>query len=771
MVKLKVVFNKKLFSNEEGFSIFSATPTEEYKNTLPTNQWGSFSVNGHFYIDDEDLDTRTHTISIEKDVKSKYANSYKMKEIHYEFPTDAKEQWAYAEECHILTPLQLDRLKEAGFSEEKDRILDLFQDKNPRIKKVKGFKDKTISRVVKKISHDKNRFLVYKEFGKVHGVSPGLIQKILTLGPDVKQTIKNIKKNPFLLLKFDRVGFMVADKIRESVGISKFDKDRCFHGIKYYILDNFNSTGNTYADLNVDLPPVSANLEVPVIRLLNYLKDEFSIDNGKTLAKNYEIKIFGHYITTKELFDSEKLILAKTRSLLNDKDNILPDEEWAKNKEELLKEYKAELSEEQNTFLDLVNSERVLVLVGPGGAGKSWVTRLVCELLIKAQLSYGLYAPTARAARVMSDYTGDSASTIHRGLLKYSMTPAYFESNFDENSEYVQDDVLIIDEASMVDAEIMSAVYKSMKPGARIILIGDNFQLPSVGPGNVLYDLSNYLKIPTVELTKIFRQTEDSNILNIATNLRQSKFYVDKELPEMDMGDIKFINSSDNDRIAELGLSYYKDLVGKLDPENVMFLSPVNKGVCGKVNLNKEIQKIVNPHKSKNKEIEFGKSLPEEERTYFRENDYITIKTNNYEAKDTQENTRILINGDLGYVQQANDLNVTVEINGHSFLFVRDKVNENIEHVWSTTIHKSQGGQADAVIIVIPKNSAWQLSANMLYTAITRARKQCYIIGDFNVMNKSAKKFINYRRKTMLSLQYEQMKRKRESDKKKNVDS
>lgn len=744
MIELRVTFRKKVFANDEGFSIYGAEPIKEDKGKVELSKYGGFSVSGEFAIEESEMNDKIFRITMEEDVRAKYPNSYKMVRIHYDFPSDPKEQWKFLVDSNLATSRQYMNLL-AEFSKD-DKILDIILDDIKRVEKAKGFGEKSAARLQKKVRADKYKALIYQEFGKTQGIGPGLINKIANWRPDVEATIKAIKEDPFLLLQMKDIGFLTVDAIRESLGIPQEDKHRCLHGVHYYIVEKFQSTGNTYLDLNVELMWLCNKLGVHQTDLIPHIMEEMKKDDG---GDYYSLKFFNQYATTKQLFLAENIIYKKTIALKKDKKKATNSERWNDVTQEKIKAKDHPLSDEQASFIKLANEERILILMGPGGSGKSWVTELVYHSLRKVGKKVGLYAPTARAAKIMTDYVGTQAATIARGLMKY----ANFEDNVGSIAEFdgfCPDDVIIIDEASMIDSELMSMVYQSMKPESRIIIIGDSFQLPSVGPGNVFYDLVNSLGVKTVEFTKVYRQSADSGIINAAQSLRDGTFKLDLYSTKVDLGEIVFFNDSSDMNMRDMGLSFYKQFHKEVNVDEIMFLSPTNKGAAGRRQLNRDIQEIVNGNPSAG-EMSFGVGGTGDPQ-FFRKGDYITVTKNLYEVEDDYEEPGFLINGDLGTVIRANSELVTIEINDQEYSLEKGEVLTNIEHTWCTTIHKAQGGQADYVVIIIPENSG-RVSANMLYTAITRAKKKCLIVGDFERLNQSSKIYANYSRRTMLAMQ------------------
>ena len=738
--KLDIKFTKRLYGTEDGdYSIFAAKLADyENKNLVKTNKkYGTFSISGDFSLSDDEIGA-IQTVTIEEDLNSKYPNSYKLIKIHYEFPKDAKSQWRYLENGNIV-PFRVYLSIENTFKDS-DKILDIIMENPNKLLKVNGIGKSRAKLYQQKLIEGRDRAAILAEYGHIEGVGNKIIKFLVDWKPSVAETIKAIKKDPFSLLENENIGFMTADKFRAHYKLPLNDKNRILHGVSYYLNEMFRNTGDTYENILVASKEISRKLlvsyEEVVILLSNIQKDEKSLNK-------YKLKIFGKNITTQSLFKAELLIYKKTQHLITDKKNIVPPDKWNKIKNKIIGEISQNLSEEQDLFLDLINDERITVLLGPGGAGKSWVINLACNMIKEAGRTFALYAPTARAAHVMTDYVGVEALTIHRGLLPSVM-----------KNEVVKYDVLIVDEFSMVDSELASIIFKAMGENTRLIIVGDDFQLQSVGPGNVLFDLVEFIKAPTVKLTKIFRQDENSKILDYSNALREGTFKLPTEVSKIENEDIVFINEDDDSRQQEKALALYKKAYDEYGVEDIFLLTPINKGFSGRHALNKKVQEIVNPSNS-DKDVVFGAKLKEEDRTYFKKYDYITVKNNNYNMLDDYDKITQIINGDLGFIDYTNKTNLTFEIGKHYYTIDKSEINDLIEHAWATTIHKSQGGQAEEAIIVLPKNSYFMLNSNMFYTAITRAKKKCYVIGSFKGINSAAQRQANFNRKTMIQLQSE----------------
>lgn len=737
-LKLKVKFIRRIYGESDSeFTIFAAEPLNN-KSKVRTNKYKNITISGDFNIDDNDL-RRPVEVTVVEDVKSKFPGSYKIVRLHYDFPKTAKEQWSYLESSNILPESVVFQLDD--HYKRKDKIIDMIIKDPLSLTKLKGVGEKRALEYKSRLLEDQGRALIFNEIGDIEGVGPLLIKKIFNWKPNVEEALELIKEDPFVLVENEITGFITADKIRAKYGFPIDDTSRIIHGVKYYVTDSFNNTGNTYEDFVEGVEITSNKLGVGSKVIANQILKAHKDD---VLEEKYGIKIVGPRITTVELFEAEKEIYKQLSAMKSDCDVIINQDVWNKNKKEYLKELRAELSSEQEEFLDAINDNRVTVLLGPGGSGKSWVTKIAVDLLKQAGATYGLFAPTARAAHVMQEYIGEEALTIHRGLLKYELA-----------GEAAPYDVLIIDEFSMVDSELAHTVLKVLKNRGRLILIGDDFQLPSVGPGNVLFDIVNYIGVKTVKLTKIFRQAEGSGVLKYADDLRNGQFAIsDGDLPSED---IKFYNISNSIEQKEKALELYRK-AGATTPEDIMLLSPVNGGPSGRRTLNSLVQDIVNPGKEDS--LSFGSA--DDNPIYYKDGDYITITRNEYNMENDYGEIAEIINGDLGYIIESNKRYIRLEIEKNTYTIPKSEVRDLVDHAWAITIHKSQGGQADEVIIVLPYNSYFMLNANMLYTAITRTKKRCHIIGDFSKINQAAQRQANFNRKTLIEVQSNAMNRKQQ---------
>ena len=386
----------------------------------------------------------------------------------------------------------------------------------------------------------------------------------------------------------------------------------------------------------------------------------------------------------------------------------------------------------QREAIALAAQNRMLVITGGPGTGKTTILKAVLALYDELELETYLAAPTGRAAKRMSELCGTEASTIHRMLgAKMSENGETVVFGKDEEDKLACD-ALIIDECSMVDITLMHAILKALKPDCRILLVGDADQLPSVGPGNVFSDIIRSGVVPTVHLTEIFRQKADSRIVRNAHMIDRG------EHPDFNE------NSGDFFRLRRMQGGSCVDTIVKLCkkrlPENmkipsnqIQVLSPSRKGETGTVNLNKCLQAALNPPDEGKKEKLFGE-------TVFRVGDRVIQIKNNYDIawKDKLGKSGMgIYNGDIGTIVEIDTVSeyLKVDYDDRTALYGFEMLNE-LEHAWALTVHKSQGSEYRAVILSLNPVAQLLLTRSVLYTAVTRAKELLIMVGDDNVAHR-----------------------------------
>lgn len=380
----------------------------------------------------------------------------------------------------------------------------------------------------------------------------------------------------------------------------------------------------------------------------------------------------------------------------------------------------------QRNAIELAVNNGVLVITGGPGTGKTTIVKAVLRMFDELGIETYLAAPTGRAAKRLTELSGREASTIHRMLgAKMSDDSESVIFTKDEN-EPLACDALILDECSMIDIVLVQAILKALKKSCRLVLVGDADQLPSVGPGNVFSDIIRSCLIPTVRLTEIFRQKQESRIIRNAHMINRG------EHPDFDANDGDFFRLR---RIQGAGsIETIVELCSKRLPQKmnipskqIQVLSPTRKGETGTVNLNKKLQEALNPAAPDKKEKLFGE-------TVFREGDRVMQVRNNYDIlwKTSGGKSGVgIFNGDIGElisIDPANEV-MTVDFDDRIAVYTFEMLNE-LEHAWALTVHKSQGSEYRAVILALNAGSQMLMTRGVLYTAVTRAKELIIMVGD-----------------------------------------
>jgi exodeoxyribonuclease V alpha subunit len=393
-----------------------------------------------------------------------------------------------------------------------------------------------------------------------------------------------------------------------------------------------------------------------------------------------------------------------------------------------------ELARGQEEAVLLAATSKVLIITGGPGTGKTTIITAILRIFQQLKLRIFLTAPTGRAAKRMNEATGWEARTIHR-LLEYSPQKGGFKKDQDDPLEA---DVVIIDEASMVDTLLMYHLLKAIPPHAHLILVGDVDQLPSVGPGNVLKDIIKSGKFTVVMLTEIFRQAQESMIVVNAHKVNQGQLPVLKEIDKPEETDFQFIQEEDPEKILQMILDLCSERIPrqfKFHPlKEIQVLTPMHKGTIGVANLNIELQKRLNP----------GASGISRGTWNFRLGDKVMQIVNNYD-KD-------VFNGDIGWISRIDpeEREVVIDFDGRPIPYDYSDLDE-VVLAYAVSVHKSQGSEYPAVILPVVTQHYLLLQRNLIYTGITRAKKRVVLIGTKKALAIAIRNNKPQRRYTLLS--------------------
>lgn len=580
--------------------------------------------------------------------------------------------------------------------------------------------------VIKGITSDKALY-ISNEYHKITGVNEvikflgeynfGPAHAISVWSAFEHDSIKQIKTNPYILCTSGiDIDFRSVDRMAADLGFDAENSDRVRAGIVYVLHENANA-GHTCLPTEKLRESVCDNLGIERRQFESCLDDCEEKDwvVRITLGKREFVYLPEYYLA--ETYIAKKLAFMLRTSAQYEKDysDEIRGVEFSEN---------IQYEDLQRAAIRACLTGSVFILTGGPGTGKTTTLNGVIKILKAQKKRILLCAPTGRAAKRMSDLTGEPARTIHR-LLEVDFT-AKGELKFKRNeTNPLPADVVIADEMSMVDALLMCSLVRAIKPTSKFIMVGDSNQLPSVGAGNVLKDLIASHYIPSVELKEIFRQAAQSLIVTNAHRI------VNGEFPVLDdrQNDFFFMNKSLESDIAELVIQLAKqrlpDTYGFSPIDDIQVLCPTKMGMAGTKELNKQLQSALNPPSQNKAELKFFDVI-------FRTGDKVMQTKNDYDVLWTKNNEKGsgIFNGDIGIIRSVDRFsqNVTIDFEGRVAIYTSEML-RRLEHAYAITIHKSQGSEYDAVIIPITAFTHNLLYRNLLYTGVTRAKKMIIVIG------------------------------------------
>lgn len=748
LIEFQATFIKYIF-NSDNFQVCAMSVDSNKYPNIKINQYGNISITGDL---PELIPNVAYSIKAKLE-QGKY-DSYKVVAISSNTPQTKESVMNFLSE--ILTINQAEVLFQY-YPDIIDRVKNHNLD-DIDLSKLKGIKDKTFKKIVEKIEQN---YCLMDLIGEFKGyLTLSMIKKIYNKYNSIDLLKKKIKQNPYkCLCDLAGVGFKTADKILLS--LEKLSKDNINQGQAPIIDFEFNlitSENRCLASIksvlqkneeNGNTTMILADLRTECLKLTPECIEHF----GKAMQDN---DIY---------YDKEKMI-ACLQSTYNTELYIAQTiAEQLKVKQQIdydLSEFKiidnCELSDEQIQSLQNLLENKVSILNGAAGVGKSFTTQALIKMLDKYHQSYLLLAPTGKASKVIAEYTHRPASTIHRGL-GYSPQEGWGYNK----THKLPYDVIIVDEFSMVDIFLMKHLLEAIDfTTTKLLLIGDNCQLPSVSCGNLLHDFMMCKLIPTTTLTKVFRYGE-GGLMTVATDTRNCKQYLDKNMSHKTtcFGNNKDYIFTDmvNENIPDYIVTLYQKILSKdYHIKDIQVLVAQKKGNCGVINLNNEIQKAVNRNCHTTQGIKYG------DVTYYKDDIVIQIQ-NNYKAKidkqywtvnekdnydrNGEEPTAFIANGETGVVKYVCSTYMVIDFDGVYIRYEKGELS-NINLGYVITIHKSQGSSSKIVILATPSSHFYMLNSNLIYVGQTRTKERCFHIGSYSSINKSIKKKANFERHTLM---------------------
>lgn len=541
-------------------------------------------------------------------------------------------------------------------------------------------------------------------FLQAHDITTGLAVKIYKQYGDA--AINVVRNDPYRLARdVYGIGFITADKIARAIGIAHDAPERVAAGVQH-VLSSFSDDGHVFARRPQLVQTAAQILEVEPDRV------EWAIDQ---LEVEGEVRVEDEAVYLRPFYYAEVGVANRLRTMLNVVQSRLAfyrTANWERVFQYLNERSQFPLTEKQQAAVRTALTEKVSILTGGPGTGKTFTVRTIIRLLKAKHKSVLLAAPTGRAAKRLSETTGEPAQTLHR-LLEFAPHQGFKFLRDRDNP--LDADMIIVDEASMIDLLLMNALLKAVDATSHLLLVGDVDQLPPVGAGNVLRDLIDSGVIPTVALDTIFRQAADSFIIVNAHRINRGEvpifsrsardfFLFPHEDPE-----------AAADRVLELVAQRIPRKFGYHPLADIQVLSPMYRGAAGVGLLNERLQETLNPPGPDKPETQYGSRV-------FRLGDKVMQIRNNYD-KD-------VFNGDLGFVTRLNreDQVLTVNFDGRPVDYEFNELDELL-HAYAISVHKSQGSEYPAVVIPVLTQHYMMLQRNLLYTAVTRARELVVLVG------------------------------------------
>ncbi|HMO17739.1 MAG TPA: ATP-dependent RecD-like DNA helicase [Oligoflexia bacterium] len=614
----------------------------------------------------------------------------------------------------------------------KEDTLKIFEEEPHRLKEVNGIGESRIEEISSIWSEKKEEREVLLFFQN-HGIVPYLARRIYAAYRN--RAIETVSKNPYLLCEqVWGIGFLTADKIARALGMSETDLARIKAGI-HYTLTDAQSEGHTYLPHEILVEKSKSILSISDLSLIERAILQATLEGFIT---QQEDKYFSPLLFTLERKAAGSILtrinspgpkpvpeylvhqITEWRSSQNNADNA-----------------PIVLSDEQKLAVKLAAEKSILVITGGPGCGKTTIINSIGKLFKMAGLSIRLTAPTGRAAQRLQEVCNIEASTIHR-MLRYDPIQKSFIHNESDPLPY---DVIIVDESSMIDIPLAASLLAAVKSDTRLIFVGDADQLPSVGPGLFFLDLLEIKSIPQVRLTRLFRRSEESSINDIAHQVNHGVAPVIPEPDGKGRKDAYFLPAENQENAAQLIERLVSEQIPKqfnIKPEDITVLSPMNQGDLGIISLNRRLQKRLIKHRDGTPSVKVGE-------IEFRVGDRVCQRVNNYNIHEAG-----VYNGEQGYVYGIDTEKRAIYVkmwDGRDVTYTTEHIHQ-LDLAYAITIHRSQGSEVPVVVLVLHDSHGIMLERQLVYTAVTRAKKLLIVVGTRSAIQKACKRSKSRKRYT-----------------------
>ncbi|MFR5265817.1 ATP-dependent RecD-like DNA helicase [Clostridium sp.] len=653
-------------------------------------------------------------------VHKQFGRQFKIESLEEILPTSIEGIKKYLSSgiIHGIGPVTAKKIVEKF----EEKTLEILDNEIDRLKEVEGIGKKKLEIIIESYreqSELKNISIYFQEHGITMNQCLKIYKKYGAASVDI------VKENPYILSEeIIGIGFKTADRIAKSMGVEKESDFRIQSGIKY-IINDYCTNGNTYMLKKDLIKAASENLEVKSEIIEKNINDAVLDNKIKLEVVEGEDAVFTIPYYYNELGITNRILTLAISNFQNinaDVENLI---------EHFERDNKIKFAPSQKEAILGAFQNGIEIITGGPGTGKTTIIKAIIEIFESCHMKVVLAAPTGRAAKRMGESTGREAKTIHR-LLDMGVSEEGEELLFETKEQKTIDgDVVIIDEASMIDVALMNNLLKAIKVGTRLIIVGDIDQLPSVGAGNVLKDLieSEFTKV--VRLDEIFRQGKESLIVVNAHRINRGK------MPKLNEKgkDFYFLREENQDKILELIVDLINrrlpNFNGKWDKyKDIQILAPMKKGTLGVINLNQKLQEVLNPKKPYKDEKEFRDSV-------FRVGDKVMQIKNNYTLKWNRVQGigdlegEGVFNGDMGFIESINNEDRTLNVIFDDERRVKYDFSllDELELAYAITIHKSQGSEFPVIIMPVYMGSPFLMNRNLLYTGITRAKSMVVVAG------------------------------------------